>query len=152
MGYSYGEPITLLASAARVGATVSNVDTAYGSAVRIANIGKPIHALIVQLDLTAAAADAGDKLDVAIQTTVDGTNWTDVIAFTQALGNGGAKRFIAKIDTTLAQAIIENATALTAGNVRNLIGESLRVKYAITNDADATVDSSFTFAVHAVLL
>jgi hypothetical protein len=159
MGVSYGESIPLLALAARVGVTASDTDTAYGDAIRIADLGAPIHALIAQLNVTAAAKDAGDILNVALQTTFDGSTWTDVIAFTAVLGNGGAKRFAAKIDGSMEQqldedasAIINNATALAAGSVRNLIGESVRVKYAITNDADSTVDTTFTFSVTIVLL
>ena len=154
--YQPNEPFALLASAARTGTTKSATDTAYGSAVRIANFGRPIRALVAELDVTAAAKEAGDKLDVAVQTLVDGNtddgNWVDVIAFTQVLGNGGAKRYFAKIAAVTALTMFEAATALTAGNIRDLIGEQLRVKYAITNDADDPVDTSFTFAVFGMLV
>ena len=46
----------------------------------------------------------------------------------------------------------ETGTALTATNHRDLIGTHMRAKYAITNDADNTVDTSFTFSLIAVAM
>ena len=48
-------------------------------------------AIVFQCELTAAATDAGDTLDVFVQTTIDGTTWLDAVHFTQMLGNGDAK-------------------------------------------------------------
>jgi hypothetical protein len=146
------KPITLFASTTVVGITKSTSDAArYGSAFQLAPYdGAPVNALLAQLDVTAGAADAGDALDVAIQTSLDNTNYFDVCAFTQVVGNAAVKRHIAKLDNSLAQATFESSAALTAGNIRNVIGKWLRVKYITTNDADNTVDTSFTFSVVVV--
>ena len=130
------EIITLAASAART-------STGTASAVRL-----PIsfRACAFTLDVTAAATDAADTLDVKIQTLLDGTNWTDVCAFTQVLGNGGAKRYVGKIAAAVANAEFEVGTALAAGNIRHLFGDEYRAVWTIV---DADVDASFTFAVTA---
>jgi hypothetical protein len=118
------------------------VDSA-GSAVRLPGM---VNAFVFVLDVTAAATDAGDTLDVKIQTKLDGTNWLDVVHFAQCLGNGGAKRHIEKIAAAPAFAGFEVGTALTAGNVRDLLGDDWRVKY---DQVDADTDASFTFSVTA---
>ncbi len=105
-------------------------------------------AIIFELDVTAAATDAGDELDVYVQTLVDGTNWIDVVRFTQLLGNGGAKRFFAKITAAAAETMFEAGAALNAGNVRNLMGDAWRTKHVQVDDS--TQNASFTFAVYAV--
>jgi hypothetical protein len=97
------------------------------------------------LDVTAAGTDAGDTLDVKVQVRLDGTNWVDVAYFTQVLGNGGTKRYIAKVFADVTQAMFLDA-ALTAGNVRNLLGQVWRVAYA---QVDADSNGSFTFSVTA---
>ncbi len=129
---------TLLASAAQ---TTTN---AGASAVRIPDAANGVAFV---LDVTAAATDAGDTLDVFVQTMIDGTNWVDVVAFTQVVGNGGTKRHIAKVSADAAQAMFENGSALSAGSVRNLVGDEWRVRFAI---ADVSADdASFTFSVTA---
>lgn len=102
-----------------------------------------------QLDVTAAATEAGDTLDVFVQTTLDGTNWVDVVHFTQVTGNGGAKRHFAKVAATEPQAMFENATALAAGSVRNVVGTTWRARWVVV-DVATTSNQSFTFSVTAV--
>lgn len=144
------KPITLLASAARAGITKSVTDPAlYGSEVSLREVIDRIQALALVLDVTAAATESGDKLDVTVQALMDRTNWVDICMFTQTLGNGGAVRHVAKLKADAALTMFTDA-ALTAGNIRDIWGEKLRVKYAITNDADDPVDTSFTFAVTAI--
>lgn len=103
------------------------------------------NAAVFQLDVTAAATAAGDTLDMFVQTTVDGTNWLDVVHFTQVLGNGGAKRFVGKITRDVAETMYETGTALGAAAVRNVFGNQYRVRYTI---ATATAPS-FTVSVRA---
>lgn len=137
----YGKPNLanqiLLASAAR---------SATGTGEAVIGLGE-WRVLILQLDLTAAATDAGDTLDVFVQTTVDGTNWVDIHHFTQILGNGGAKRYYAKVVWDAALTEFENAAALGAAANRAIIGDQYRVRWAIT-DAGG-VNASFTFSVRA---
>ena len=101
------------------------------------------------LDVTAAAVGVDDTLDVAIQTKLDGTNWVSVVAFTQVLGNGGAKRHIGKITNGAALTMFEAATALSAGSVRNLMGKEWRASWVIV-DGGAATSQSFTFSVTAI--
>jgi len=101
--------------------------------------------IVFELDVTAAATAVGDLLDVAIQTTIDGTNWVDVVAFTQVLGNGGAKRFYAKLSATEPQAVFEGSAAISAGSVRHLIGNQWAVKWTVASSSAP----SFTFSVTA---
>lgn len=100
-----------------------------------------------QLNVTAAATDAGDTLDVFVQTTIDGVNWIDIAHFTQVLGNGGAKRFIAKVSGELAETMFEVGSALAAGSVRNVLGDQYRVRYDVVDAG--TDNASFTFSVAA---
>lgn len=102
--------------------------------------------LILQLDVTAAATDVGDTLDVYVQTTVDGTNWVDIYHFTQVLGNGSAKRYYGKLVWDAALTEFENATALAAAGGRAIVGDQYRVRYA---QVDADSDATFTFSVKA---
>ncbi len=97
-----------------------------------------------ELDVTAAATAAADTLDVVIQTRVDNNNWVDVVHFTQVLGNGGTKRYFAKIIATIAETMFENATALAAGSVRNILGYEYLAKWTVVNNTAP----SFTFSVH----
>src|SRR5262245_31184675 len=51
--------------------------------------------LIVQLTVSEAGTDAGDTLDVYIDTSFDGgLTFVNIGHFTQVLGNGGAKKFV----------------------------------------------------------
>ncbi len=110
-------------------------------------IGNTDAGVVFELDVTTAAAAAGDTLDVKVQTTVDGTNWVNVCWFTQVLGNGGAKRYFGKVSATEPMTMFENATSLTAGNVRHIIGDQWRINYALVDSGGH--GQSFTFAVYA---
>lgn len=108
-------------------------------------ITRPQNGMILVCDLTSAATDVGDTLDIKVQTLIGGL-WVDVCYFTQMLGNGGTKRFGAKLMTQTAFSLGDIAGALTAGNVRHLFGEAWRVNYVVV---DANANSAFTFAVYA---
>lgn len=124
----------------------SSAETATGQSV--ATFPAKYASLAAKLIMTNADAAVGDTLDVSIQTRLDGTNWFDVLAFTQVLGNGDDDLVhIGKINGELAETMFEKDTALAAGNVRNIIGPELRVSWVI---AGAT--PSFTFSVVALTL
>ncbi len=127
---------TLVASAARTATSTGS------TAIRIPDAP---NAVGIVLDVTAAATDVGDTLNVFVQTKIDGTNWVDVYHATEVLGNGGAKRYIAKLTGALAEAEFENGAALAAAAVRNLIGDEWRARWAVV-DAGAD-DASFTFSI-----
>lgn len=100
------------------------------------------------LDLTAAGSAADDLCDVFVQTKI-GDSWFDVVHFTQLVGNGGAKRYVAKLVAALATAEYETGTALGAAAVRNVLGDEWAVRWDVTNGAGT---HSFTFSVRAVPL
>ena len=131
---------TLLASTITPAGAVNTA----GSAVRLPGM---VNAIAFILDVTAAATDAADTLDVKVQTKLDGTNWVDVIHFTQCVGDGGAKRYFEKLVADVACAGFENAAALGAGNTRDLLGDEWRVAYT---QVDADSDGSFSFSVTAI--
>jgi hypothetical protein len=134
---SFDESVTLVASA------VVTADSTGTTEVRL-----PVcNAVGFVLNCTAAATDVGDILAAFIQTRV-GDMWVDVVAFTTVLGNGGAKRYFAKVSAGLAETMFENASALAAGSVRNLHGDAWRARYTVT---DASTDNaSFTFSITAI--
>ena len=128
------ESVALQASAAQTA-------TGQSAAVKLPYEWKSV---TFELDLTAAATVVGDTLDVTIQTKVDQTNWLDIVHFTQAVGNGGSKRYVVSLSTGVNQAMYEVGTALAAGSVRNVWGDEFRVSWVI-----AGASPSFTFSVWA---
>lgn len=135
-------PRTLLASAAR---------TASGTAVLDIPFLTLIKRAIFQLLVTAAATDAGDLLDVYIQHSTDeGTTYDDFVHFTQVLGNGGAKKFIAQWSRdVIPDSEIHTVAdaALAAGVIQGPVGGTWRIKWVIVEAG--TVNASFTFSLTA---
>ena len=109
-----------------------------------------VKAMAFVLDVTAAATAIDDVLDVYVQTQLDGTNWVDVVRFTQVLGNGSAVRYFAKIERGTSVTEFENGTGLGAAAARDLFGERWRVRYVITDTG--TDNASFTFSVVATAM
>lgn len=130
---------TLLASAAR---------TASGTFVVPTPIPDDVVAAVFLLDVTAAATDVGDTLDVYIQASTDGTAWDDFVHFTQVLGNGGVKTYYARWTPLGAAPETEQGApqdgALAAGVLNHPVGRQWRVKWVVV---DADVDCSFTFSI-----
>lgn len=127
-------------------ATVTTAGAVASTNTTAIPIPRTPNGMILVCDLTAAATDAGDTLDVKVQTYIAGL-WVDVAYFAQMLGNGGTKRFAAKLMHQTAFSIGDIASALTAGNIRHLIGDSWRVNY-VTVDANA--NGGFSFVVYAI--
>lgn len=129
--------------------TITTPGTTNGASVPLP---PPRGGIVYVFDLTAAATDVGDTFDVTVQVQV-GTDasgnavWADVVHFTQVLGNGGTKTFVAKTTSDLAQALFDNSVALTAGNVRHIFGSNYRVVAALVDAG--TQNASFTFTVKA---
>ena len=115
-----------------------------------------VNGITFTLDVTAAEKDAQDLLDVYVQAKLDGTNWTDVLRFTQVLGDGGAVRHIGKVTAQLATSMFEVGTTLGAGAVRNMLGDDWRVRWDVTEGGPPGPTSgsgvgtlAFTFSVTA---
>jgi hypothetical protein len=133
---------TILESAAR---TVS------GTAVvtQLANLERVTRAIIF-LDVTVAATDAADTLDVYLQHSIDGTIYDDFVHFTQVLGNGSAKQFFAEWSATASPESELHApqdAGIAAGVLQGPAGATWRLKWVIVDGAPGSADQSFTFSV-----
>jgi len=142
--------ITLLASAARAVSGSQALWPASGNPPSPIRWEK-LESGVFVLDVSAAAAAVGDTLDVYLQSAANpeagaaSAFWDDFVHFTQALGNGGAKRFLAYwirdyIPTTGVKA--PQDAALAAGVQQGPYGEGGRVKWVI-----AGASPSFTFSL-----
>lgn len=100
------------------------------------------------LDVTAAATGVGDTLNVYVQHSPDGgTTWDDFVSFTQVLGNGGAKQYIAHWVADVTPTTPQHAPsdgALAAGVKQGPVGPDWRVKWVIAGGT-----ASFDFSVSA---
>jgi hypothetical protein len=102
-----------------------------------------------ELNVTSAATAVGDTFDCYVQTSADaGGTWDDLVHFTQVLGNGGAKKFLARwtavIAPTTALAAPQDA-ALAAGVVQGPKALFWRVKRVVVSSSAPV----FTFIVYA---
>ncbi len=102
--------------------------------------------------LTAAATEAGDTLDLFIDTSLDGgTNWINIVHFAQSTGTSEPDRAVATIapEASVMTAPVDVAADAAAGAVRHILGDRVRVRYtmvqAATND-----NETFTLAVRAL--
>ena len=103
------------------------------------------------LNVTAAATEVDDTLDVYLDTSYDGgTTWVNIAHFTQVLGNGGAKEFAVNIINKNPVAEIDVAADAAAGTIRALaLGDRIRYR-SVAVDAGG-VAASFTFGLVAFL-
>lgn len=108
--------------------------------------------IVILLNVTAAATEAGDTLDVYVDTSLDGgTTWINVVHFPQVLGNGGAKKYTAVLAPQGGQsATATDVSADAAANTvrAGILGDQLRARYT-TVDVATTTNMSFTFGVTA---
>ena len=108
--------------------------------------------MVFVLDVTAIGTDVGDTFDFKIQEGLPGSSVipTDRVHFTQLLGNGGAKQFIARIQTFVAVAATPAPNVALAASlvVDGPICDLLRYVIAVV-DADA--DTTITFSLKGYL-
>lgn len=88
----------------------------------LTNLGEDISSAEVQLNCTAASGTS-PTLNVIVEATVDGTNWYQLVAFTQRTAAG-----------------VEQKT------ITGIVSQSLRVSWTI-----AGTTPSFTFQVDAIV-
>lgn len=104
------------------------------------------------LDVTVAGSLVGDLLDVFLQSSPDGgTTWDDFVHFTQVLGNGGAKKFLAYWSREVVPETEIAAPAdgtLAAGVKQGPTSSELRAKWIIANGG-GTHDFTFKLGVDA---
>lgn len=108
---------------------------------------------LATLDVTAAATDAGDTLDVYLDTSFDnGLTFVNIGHFTQVLGNGGAKRFIMSFKgNPVAASNSISATADQTATTSIQIGFGNRFRYRAVGVNTSTVNNSFTFSLKLFL-
>ena len=106
---------------------------------------------VVVLNITAAATEVDDTLDVYFDTSYDGgVTWVNLAHFTQALGNGGAKEYASNINGDNPAAEIAVVADAAAGTTRALkIGDNIRYRSTVVDAGGAA--ASFTFGVAAFL-
>jgi hypothetical protein len=107
--------------------------------------------MLVLLNITASAQDAGDTLDVYIDVSYDDVTWYNAIHFTQQAGNGTAKKEIAALNAGWYPTAVVDVTADAAsGAVRpGQIGQYVRVRSTVVRDTGT--DESHTFEVLAYI-
>lgn len=134
----------------RASATVATATTQTGTAVKMQRV---FTEALILLDVTAAATEADDTLDVYIDVSPDGgSTWVNVGHFTQVLGNGGTKKFVMALrsDNPGASAVFDVTSDASAGATRQ-IGIADRIRYrGVTVDPTGT-NVSFTYSVTAFL-
>jgi hypothetical protein len=131
--------VTLVTSAAR---------TASGTQAVTIPAPNLYDAAVFLLSVSAAATDAIDTLDVYLQSSPDGgTTWDDFAHFTQVLGNGGVKKYLAtwsQFVTAESEMKAPADAALAAGVLQGPVSSTWRVKWVVV---DANANASFTFSV-----
>lgn len=123
----------------------SGAETATGTGSLVYKPPK-CEAVICVLDVSAAATDSGDTLDVVIQANLR-AEWVDVLAFDQVLGDGGAKTYVYKLIANAALTGFETGSSLSAGSKRDIIAP-FRCKWTIADVGGD--DASFTFSVDCI--
>lgn len=106
--------------------------------------------LVLLLDVTLSATDAGDTLDVFVDVLgPDGVTWLNAVHFTQQAGDGAARKEFAVLDASNPGVAAINVTAdAAAGAVRPaLFGSQIRGRCAIVDWG--TANSSHTFSLKA---
>lgn len=123
------------------------------TSVKVVEDANAFRTAVFVLDVTAAATAAGDTLDVYVDTSVDGVTWINAVHFTQVLGNGGAKRELAKL-TSEALVDPDNVLAISSDAavtvVRN-VGVMPYLRHRSVLVDSTTDDASFTYSLVALL-
>ena len=109
--------------------------------------------LEVSLNITAAATDVGDTLDVYIDTSFDGgLTFVNIGHFTQAVGTGGAKSYIMAFKSNPAAAGNSvDATAQQAAGASLQMGFGDRIQFRTTTVDAGTQNLSYTYSLKAFL-
>ena len=134
----------------RASAAVAVAGTTNGTAVKLQESWEQ---MVVVLDVTAAATDANDTLDVYVDTSFDGgTSWVNIGHFTQVLGNGGAKKFIMSFKANpiaASNAVDFTANQAAAAALQIGFGDQIRYRGVVVDPTGSNV--SFTYSVVAFL-
>lgn len=131
-----GEQLTLFGATTQAGAATVNGTAVYVGGERVG--------YIFFLDVTAAAAAAGDILDVYIDWSLDGTRWFNGARFTRVLGDGGLVSFYTTFVIQGEDADIALAADAAANTTRpTILAPYVRGRYITTTAGTA----NFTFSL-----
>lgn len=124
--------------------------TAGANDTAVTGTGPYTHAEFL-LNVTAAAAVAGDTLNVFVDASPDGgTTWVNVVHFTELVGDGGAKKYVAAIHSAANLTDVDVTSDLAAHDApRSYLGNALRCRYAVVDGG--AHGQSFNFVLTAVL-
>lgn len=103
---------------------------------------------VAVLNVTAAATDVGDTMDVYVDTSFDGgVSFVNIGHFTQVLGNGGVKKFIMSFKANpIAASNSVSFTADQAAAAALQIGFGDRFRFRTTT-VDANANATFTYSL-----
>lgn len=134
-----GETVTLKASSALGDTAGTNGTAVYLGGERLV--------FTFLLDVTAAATDAADTLDVYIDWSLDDSTYINGGHFTQVLGNGGAVAYFMQFGPSgFGTADLDATADQAAGTVLpSLIGPYVRTRYVIVDGG--AHGEEFTFSV-----
>ena len=135
--------ITLHASGAETTTAGTN-----GTAVQIAGVSR----MIVLLDASVSATEAGDTLNVYVDVSLDNSTWMNAVHFTAQAGNGAAFKEFAVLDPSAPGTAVVNVTAdAAAAAVRpSLFGMWIRARWIVVDTGGAV--PSHTFSVVALVM
>lgn len=122
--------------------------TASSSGEDVFRFADEMLAIIFTLNVASSSGDGADRIEVFVQTSVNGTAWFDVASFPSVTVNDGSKEYVAKLSSTAGEATFEMGVALSGGDIRNILGNDWRVRYDITDIA--TPNAEFVFSVSAL--
>lgn len=109
--------------------------------------------LVAVLDVTAAATDVGDTLDVYVDTSFDGgATFVNIGHFTQVLGNGGAKKYIMAFKSNpITSSNSVSFTADQSASAALQIGFGDRINFRAVSVDAGTQNVSFTYSLKVFL-
>ena len=136
--------IVLAASALRTTSGTTNGTTFH--------VGGLTQRVMLVLDVTALGVNAGDKLNVYVDVSPDGSKWMNACHFGELLGNAGAgKTEFAILDPSNpgTSTVLTTADAAVSTVRPGVFGTHMRARWAITDAGGAT--QTFTFSVKAYI-
>ncbi len=132
---------TIKASTAEVGVQADTLSAE--GAVSPPSAG--VHGGLFLMDVTSAATEADDTLDVTVEGTINGTNWFEILSFVQVLGNGGAIQHYEPIQLGANSTGFTGSSSVSAGDQIAVLAASYRVKWTIVDPSGT--NAAFTFSV-----
>ena len=120
----------------------STAITASGNGTVEALFPGMVSGLSLTCNVASAGSSSGDKLDMYVQTKIDGSNWLDVCHFGQVLGDSTGIRMMDKIHANGSVTAFASTDVLAAAAQRDLLGSEWRARWVITSSTDPTFSAS----------